>query len=182
MTTARILVAGIGNVFMGDDGFGVAVAERLAKRALPAGVVVMDAGIRGIDLTYALMDGPDAAILVDLVRRGGPPGTLYVLDPTEDAGAPRAPEPTLVEAHAMDPMRVLAFVRASAAKLGELRVVGCEPASVPALEDDPVMGLTEPVEAAIPGAIELVLDLVSRFSRAENTVSTAGRNSEPRHA
>ena len=71
-----VLIAGIGNVFCGDDGFGVEVAQRLAQRSWPASVTVMDAGIRGIDLTYALMDGYHSAILIDAAARGGAPGTL----------------------------------------------------------------------------------------------------------
>ena len=78
--TARVLVAGIGNVFLGDDGFGVAVAQRMLERGAPAGVRVLDAGIRGFDLACALLEGWDAAILIDAVQRGGPPGTLYVLE------------------------------------------------------------------------------------------------------
>ena len=84
-----ILVAGIGNIFNGDDGFGVAVAQRMAGRALPAGVTVKDFGIRGLDLTYALLDGYAAVILVDTAQRGEPPGTVYVIEP--EASAHRRP-------------------------------------------------------------------------------------------
>src|SRR5438270_10803156 len=87
MTRPRVLVAGIGNIFLGDDAFGVEVAQRLAQRPLPAGVRVVDFGIRGLDLTYALLDGQDAVILVDATLRGGPPGTLYVIEP-EAEGRP----------------------------------------------------------------------------------------------
>ncbi|MGH7848434.1 MAG: hydrogenase maturation protease, partial [Candidatus Binatia bacterium] len=77
MTPAKILVAGIGNIFLGDDGFGVEVARELAKRKLPESVRVVDFGIRGFDLAYALLDGYDLTILVDAAPRGGLPGTLY---------------------------------------------------------------------------------------------------------
>ncbi len=100
----RVLVAGIGNVFLGDDGFGVAVAERLARRELPAGVEARDFGIRGMDLAYALGDY-DAAVLVDAVPRGGEPGTLYVIEPKLDLPGGQ------FQAHGMDPVSVLALAR-----------------------------------------------------------------------
>src|SRR5690242_19310635 len=110
VTARRILVAGIGKIFMGDDGFGVAVAHRLAGRPRQEGVVVMDAGIRGMDLAYALVDGYDAAILVDVVDLRGPPGALYVIEP--HAGERDSTEPpALLDAHDMDPARVLAVAR-----------------------------------------------------------------------
>ncbi len=155
MTGPRILVAGIGNVFLGDDGFGVAVAERLARRSLPDGVVVMDAGIRGLDLTYALMSGYDVAILVDTTRRGQPPGTLYVIEPDASGDV----EPTPLDAHGMDPGHVLAFLRASGAELRRLRVVGCEPETFGS-DDDPCLGLSATVTAALEPAIELVESIV----------------------
>ena len=80
-----ILVAGIGNIFNGDDGFGVAVAQRMARREPPAGVTIKDFGIRGLDLTYALLDGYAAAVLIDTAQRGEPPGTLYVIEPDVSA-------------------------------------------------------------------------------------------------
>lgn len=154
MTARRILVAGIGNVFMGDDGFGVAVAQRLAGRPRRRGVVVMDAGIRGIDLAYALVAGYDAAILVDVVDRAGPPGTLYVIDP--DAGEGGRPAPAaLLDAHEMDPARVLAVARSLGGAPEVVRIVGCRPETLGSPED-PVLGLSECIEAAVPAAIELV--------------------------
>jgi hydrogenase maturation protease len=159
MTPPRILVAGIGNVFMGDDGFGVAVVRALAERPRTAGVTIMDAGIRGIDLTYALMDGYDVAILVDATPRGRAPGTLYVLVP-ECA----APEPaSLLDAHAMDPARVLALVKSLGGELGEVRVVGCEPESL-GTPHQPSFELTPAVSSAVPIAVELVERLVQEFS------------------
>jgi len=99
---ARILVAGIGNVFLGDDGFGVALADRLSRLKLPAGVDVVDFGIRGMDLAFAIQDGYDAVVLLDATPRGSPPGTLHVIEVDRDQG-----EPSL-DAHAMDPVRVIA--------------------------------------------------------------------------
>jgi len=180
MTGRRILVAGIGNVLLGDDGFGVAAVRTLARRSLPEGVVVMDAGIRGLDLTYALMDGCDAAILLDASARGGAPGTLYVLDPdgagpTAQSSTSAAPvsepsagidldAPALVDAHGMDPVRVLSFLRAAGAGPGALRVVACEPES---FDDDgePRMGLSAVVEAAVEPACDLVESILRDFRK-----------------
>jgi len=152
--TARVLVAGIGNVFLGDDGFGVAVAQRMLERGAPAGVRVLDAGIRGFDLACALLEGWDAAILIDAVQRGGPPGTLYVLEIEAEATAPAGP----IEAHGLVPHRVLALVCALGGSPPPLRLVGCEPASVGA-DDDIAPGLSAPVAAAVEPAVELVESL-----------------------
>lgn len=155
---ARVLVAGIGNVFLGDDGFGVEVVRRLAQRPRGAHVRLMDAGIRGIDLAYALLDGCDAAVLIDAVRRGGPPGTLYVIEPElcEEAGA----QPALA-GHALDPAQVLRFVRAQGAALPQLRLVGCEPARLD--EDDFGLGLSEAVQDALASAVELVEHVIEEL-------------------
>jgi hydrogenase maturation protease len=153
--SARVLIAGVGNLLRGDDGFGCEVARRLASRPLPDGVRVVDFGIRGIDLTYALLDGWDAAILVDAAARGDAPGTLYVIEPAASGDA----EP-LIEAHAMDPMRVLATVRSLGGALGCVRVVGCEPVHLGS-DEEPLMGLSPAVEAAVAPAIALVEELVA---------------------
>src|SRR5437667_11757220 len=124
MNRPRILVAGVGNVFLGDDAFGVEVVRRLAKRNLPEGVRVVDFGIRGLDLTFALFDGYEAVVLVDAAPRGGPPGTLYVLEPARgEAGADVA-----VEAHNLEPVRGLRLGGAMGGRVGPLLLVGCEPA------------------------------------------------------
>ncbi len=147
-----ILVAGIGNVFLGDDGFGVEVARRLAQRELPAGVKVADFGIRGMDLAYELQEDYDAAVLVDAVPRGQAPGTLYVIEP-ELGGSPDS----ILDAHSMDPVRVLALARALGTLPPRVLVVGCEPATAVALDDEElVMGLSAPVKAAMEQAVELV--------------------------
>lgn len=163
----RILIAGIGNIFLGDDGFGVAVVEQLARFAVPHGAVLMDAGIRGLDLTYALLGDYDAAILIDAMRRGHTPGSLSVLDPEieEDREPEDVSNPAgLLDAHAMDPMKVLAFVRQSGSKLRALRVVGCEPLTVGS-DDQPAFGLSAPVRAAVGEAAQQVYALVAELQR-----------------
>jgi hydrogenase maturation protease len=151
VATARILVAGIGNVFLGDDGFGVALADRLARRALPAGVEVVDYGIRGMDLAYALHDGWDAVLLLDAMPRGRPPGTLSVLEPDLDD------LPLAIDAHAMDPVKVLGLAQALGGALPRTLVVGCEPATVMrGDEEDVVAAVSEPVRAALDEAVRLV--------------------------
>jgi hydrogenase maturation protease len=161
VASTRILVAGIGNIFMADDGFGVEVAKHLAGRELPQGVEVADFGIRGMDLMYALGEGYDAAIFVDAVPRGEAPGTLFVIEPElEDDGAG-----TALDAHGMDPVKVLSLAR----QLGEVPervlVVGCEPKVRMSGDEEDVVGeLSEPVRAAVPGAVELVESLVKEMT------------------
>jgi len=150
----RVLVAGVGNIFFGDDGFGVEVSRRLSQRALPDGVKVRDFGIRGLDLTYALLEGWDAAILVDALPRGGDPGTLYVLDP--EAGA----SPPVLDPHAMHPARVLAMARELGTTPPILRVVGCEPG----VAEEMQVGLSPVVAAAVDPACALVEQLAKEFS------------------
>jgi hydrogenase maturation protease len=150
----RVLVAGIGNVFLGDDGFGVAVAEALAASEWPDGVHVEDFGIRGMDLAYALA-GYDVAILVDAVPRGGAPGTLYVIEPElgdDEVG---------LDAHGMNPAAVLALARTLGGPLPRVLVVGCEPATrMTGEEDEVVAELSEPVRAAVGEAVRMVESLV----------------------
>jgi len=169
-TSPRILVAGIGNVFLGDDGFGVEVAKRLAARPFPAGVEGADFGIRGMDLAFTLQDGYDAVILVDAAPRGEAPGTLSVID----AGTAPHGEP-VIEAHGMDPVRVLAFARSLGGKVPPTMVVACEPSAVMtgASDEDIVGELSAPVEAAIPAAIGLVESLVDDL-RANLAVTRGG--------
>lgn len=164
MTKPRqILIAGIGNVFLGDDGFGAEVARRLALRSLPEGVRAVDFGIRGFDLAFALLGGFDAAILVDAVQRGGAPGTLYVIEP--DAAPDSRGE--LLAPHGMHPVRALHLVEAMGGRLGPLRVVGCEPATF-GDEDDGLMGLSPPVEAAVDPAVSLVEALARELQEGAN--------------
>jgi hydrogenase maturation protease len=153
----RILVAGVGNVFLGDDGFGVALAARLAQRELPEGVDVVDFGIRGMDLAYAMPDY-DAVVLLDASPRGGSPGTIYVIEPDVHDDAPA------IDAHGMDPVNVLALVKTLGARPPRTLVVGCEPAAIISLDDpDLVADLSEPVRLALDGAAEVVESLVAQL-------------------
>ncbi len=153
-----VLVAGIGNVLLADDGFGVEAARLLAQRELPAGVKVADFGIRGLDLAYELQEDWDVVVLLDAVSRGEPPGTLFVIehDPRDEAGAALDP-------HGMDPLRVLALARVLGAVPPRVLVVGCEPAVVVAPDDERVaMELSPPVRDAAGRAVELVETLIEQ--------------------
>lgn len=160
MERPRILVAGVGNIFLGDDAFGTEVARTLSQRPQPEGVRVIDFGIRGLDLAYALLDGVDLAILVDAAARGGPPGTLYVLEPDLEQLGTLEAQGRVVEGHGMDPLNVLRMVRTLGGQPPPVRVVGCEPA-VLGTEEDLVMGLSEPVRAAVDEAVRLVEGLIT---------------------
>src|ERR1044072_7226323 len=105
MNQPTILVAGIGNIFLGDDAFGCEVVKRLAGRAWPDNVKVIDFGIRGFDLAYALLDGYDVTILVDATPRGETPGTLYTIEPEVDEIASIEGQGVVVEKHGMNPMK-----------------------------------------------------------------------------
>jgi hydrogenase maturation protease len=158
-----VLVAGIGNLFLADDGFGVEVARRLAQREPPGGVKVADFGIRGMDLAYELQEDYDAAVLVDAVPRGEPPGTLYVIEPDLAGAAPP------LDAHAMDPVRVLGLARTLGTLPPRVLVVGCEPATAASLDDEElVMGLSPPVAAALERAVELVESVVGDLLAGED--------------
>ncbi len=169
MKRPRILIAGIGNIFLGDDAFGVEVAQRLAQRDLPEEVRVVDFGIRGLDLTYALLDGYETVILVDAVPRGGAPGTLYVLEPARgEASAAAAP---LIETHSMDPVKVLRLAEAMGGTVERLLLVGCEPMPESDYEDMQT-GLSAPVRAAVDEAIPLLEALIARLLRGETIETT----------
>jgi hydrogenase maturation protease len=158
----KILVAGVGNVFLGDDGFGVAVARHLAGRELPEEVVVSDFGIRGVHLAYELTGGAyECTILVDAVSRDGPPGTLYVLRPS-----PGETPGTFVDAHDMTPDAVLALAGALGGGTGRVLLVGCEPEDV-----SPGMELSAPVAEVVIRAADLVLELISEQIAAASAVA-----------
>jgi hydrogenase maturation protease len=157
----RILIAGIGNIFMGDDGFGVEVARHLSNIELPAEVRVADFGIRGLDLAYALQDGYDATILIDAFPHGEAPGTVYVVEPELGDPAAATKQSSWVEPHAMNPVNVLRMATAMNAKLKRVLLVGCEPATLGA--DEGAMGLSAPMIAAVPEALKVVADLVHRL-------------------
>lgn len=154
----KILVACVGNIFCGDDAFGVEVAQRLRRRALPEDVVVKDFGIRGYDLAYSLMEKWDLVILVDALPRGGIPGTLYTLEPE----LPDAQEKSCqADAHSMNPESVLQLVNALGGRPGRMYVVGCEPQSVEP-DSEGRIGLSPPVDAAADEAVVMVEDLIRR--------------------
>jgi len=152
----KILVAGIGNIFQGDDAFGCEVVRELAGRALPTSVRLFDFGIRGMDLTYALMDNPDLAILIDATQQGEAPGTLYTIEPdVDDDGACVA-----LETHSMNPVQVVRTARAMGARPGRILLVGCEPGDLGGEEG--WIGLTPPVKAALNEAADMVQTLIQK--------------------
>lgn len=163
--TPRILVAGIGNIFLGDDAFGSEVARLLLRRSWPTTVCVEDFGIRGFDLTFALAGGYDAVILIDATPRGGQPGTLYTIEPALSDLDRMAPESAAVETHGMNPMRVLAVAKAMGAEFRKIFVVGCEPTLATIDPDGPgEMGLSEPVRQAVEEAVSLIECLVAQIT------------------
>jgi hydrogenase maturation protease len=158
----RILVAGIGNIFLGDDGFGVEVVRRLAGRELPEGVEVVDFGIRGLDLAYALQEEYELVVFVDATPRGQEPGTVYLIEPEiEEDGE------VSLDTHGMDPVKVIKLSRALGARPTRTLVVGCEPQVVVSGEDydDMLMELSEPVRAAVGEAVRLVESLVEESNK-----------------
>lgn len=165
MTQARILVAGIGNIFLGDDAFGSEVARVLAGRELPDEVRVVDFGIRGFDLAYALLDGYDVTIFIDATPRGGEPGTLYTIEPDLDELNNLDAGGMMVETHGMNPMKVLAMVKSMGGEFKRILLVGCEPA--PLRSEEGHMGLSEAVEAAVNEAVRLVESLVREIIEEE---------------
>jgi len=166
--TGRTLVACLGNIFLSDDGFGVEVARRLARYQLPDGVRVTDYGIRGMHLAYDLAEGFDSTILVDATKRGGEPGTVYLIEPDpatngtspdpdpDDGTAAMLARMSLLNAHGMQPDLVLGLAGTLGAEAGRVLVVGCEPAS---LEEG--IGLSAPVAAAVDDAVRMVTKLVT---------------------
>jgi hydrogenase maturation protease len=148
----RTLVAGIGNIFLSDDGFGVEVVRRMAAVPVPAGVTIADFGIRGVHLAYEILDGAyDRVILVDALPHGGPPGSIALLEVDRDnVGGDTAPD-----GHDMHPAAVVAFLRSIDGAPPPITVVGCQPACL-----DEEMGLTDAVAASIDEAIRAVLELL----------------------
>jgi hydrogenase maturation protease len=158
MSRPRVLVAGIGNIFLGDDAFGVEVVQRLLRRPQPDGARIVDFGIRGFDLAYAMLEQNECVILVDALSRGAEPGTLFVLEADTSPGEGPAPE---IQAHSMTPAAVFHLIRS----MGEepparVLVVGCEPETF-GPEELGQMGLSDRVAAALPGAVEMVEELLA---------------------
>jgi hydrogenase maturation protease len=158
--TARMMIAGVGNIFLGDDGFGVEVARRLADADLPDWVRVADYGISGMHLAYDLAEGFETTILVDASPRGEPPGTVYVMELGDRPGSAAqadgpGPATAVLDGHGMQPDVVLGMLDMLGADAGRVLLVGCEPASI-----DARIGLSPPVAAAVDEAVRIVHDLV----------------------
>ncbi len=162
----QVLVAGVGNIFLGDDGFGSEVARRLAARPLPDGVRVVDYGIGGIHLAYDLLAGVDLLVLVDALPRGVAPGTVALVEVTDaddiDGGT--------VDSHAMDPTTVFASLRALGGTVPPVVVVGCEPADMAQ-----GVGLSPPVAAAVEPTVEQILTLLTERAADPAPASADGR-------
>ena len=162
MMQPHILIAGIGNIFLGDDAFGSEVARRmLALRELPEEVRVVDFGIRGFDLAYALLDGYEVTIFIDATPRGGVPGTLYTIEPDLQEFEGIDGQAMMVETHGMNPMKVLAIVKSMGGEFKRILLVGCEPA--PLESEDGQMGMSAPVERAVDEAIRIIESLVAKI-------------------
>jgi hydrogenase maturation protease len=157
-----ILVAGIGNIFLGDDAFGVEVAVALARRRLPGNVTVKDFGIRGFDLAYALLDPWDAVILVDALSRGEPPGTLFVLEPNLAGLGDPTTHDMAMNPHGMDPERVLNLAASMGTISAQILILGCEPNDF-GDELEGRMGLSLAVQNSVEEAANMVEELVERM-------------------
>jgi hydrogenase maturation protease len=159
--TGRTLVAGVGNVFLGDDAFGVEVIRLLAERPSPPGVQIQDFGIRGVHLVYELLNGCDLFVLVDAAARGEEPGTVTVLEADLPEPSPDAIAQPVMDAHSLTPDSIFAMLSALGGHPGRSLVVACEPADV-----SPGMGLSGPVQEALPHAVRAVQDILARAAEA----------------
>lgn len=173
---ARLLVAGVGNIFLADDAFGPEVMRALQDRPLPTAVRARDFGIRGLDLAYELLDGYDVAVLVDTAARGHRPGTLTLVEPEPPDGTASGAPP---EAHGMDPAKVLAL----AAHLGDgplprVLVLACEPQVLPRDDEDIVPGISAPVREAVGRAVTALHTLVPLLLADPAATPALGRPEE----
>jgi len=157
----QVLVAAVGNIFLRDDGFGAEVVKRLQAQEQPDGVHVVDFGTGGLDLAYEVMRGYDGLVLVDVSRQGGEPGTLYVMEATQDDVDKGIDDGDVIDPHAMDPQTVLRFVKAVGGWPGRVLVVACEPGEVEELG----IGLTEAVQGSLDRAVVLVAETVEELRR-----------------
>ena len=160
--TGRTLVAGVGNVFLRDDAFGVEVVRLLDGQPRPPGVQIRDYGIRGVHLVYELLDGCDLFVLIDAAARGEEPGTVSVVEvdlPRPDSPG-SLPQPVM-DAHDLTPDAIFALLASLGGRPGRCLVVACEPADVSA-----GMGLSEPVRQALPHAVRAVQDILARAAAA----------------
>ena len=156
----RVMIAGVGNMFMKDDGFGGAVIKKIINKSFPEGVEVKDFGTGGLKLAYDLMKGYDSLILLDASPRGEQPGTLYRIEPDEKDFSTDLEQGGPIDPHGSDPVTVLRFVRSIGAWPGKVFIVACEPESG---VDDFEIGLSEPVNAAVDNAIELIDEIVKEI-------------------
>jgi hydrogenase maturation protease len=160
----QILIAGIGNTWQRDDGFGSEVAQRLEHRQLPPEVAVVDFGTGGLDLAYQMMNGYDALLMIDISRQGGAPGTLYVMEVEEDdvpGGAVEDGE--VLNPHGMDPETVLRFIKITGSWPGKVVIVACEPQTI----EEMGMGLSDVVEEAVERAVDLVIETAKELTTDE---------------
>jgi hydrogenase maturation protease len=164
--TPRVLVAGIGNIFLGDDGFGVEVARELRRRELPDGVQVGDYGTSGMHLAFDLLAGYGTTILLDAAPRGDAPGTVSLLEVREEDRLDARSDGSLLDAHGMQPEAVLALLAVLGGDAGRVLVVCCEPAEV-----DQRIGLSEPVARAVPIAVEKVVRLLDDLDHESSSAS-----------
>jgi hydrogenase maturation protease len=172
----RVLVAGVGNLFLGDDGFGPEVARRLGSADLPSGVRVADYGIRGLHLALDLLDGWDALVLIDAIGSRGAPGTVHLIEvppQVPDGPAPdaQARDGAAFEAHGMEPAAMLAGVLALGGQLPQTYILGCEAASV-----EEGVGLSDAVADAVGPACAAVLGLVSRLAAGGSAAERSARS------
>jgi hydrogenase maturation protease len=168
-TNPNILIAGIGNIFLGDDAFGSEVARRLLTQNWPPNVKIVDFGIRALDLTYALLESWDVVILIDAAPRGGAVGTLYLIEPEPAevlATSEAMPGEMLIDAHGMDPIKVLRLVHSMGGKINRLLLLACEPSSN---ADEMEMEMSPNVQAAIPEAVAMIESLVSKLVAVPST-------------
>ena len=167
----QVLVAGIGNTWLHDDGFGSEVVRVLRERGTPpAGIHLADFGTSGLDLAYEAMRGYDALILVDASRQGQKAGTLYVMEPTAEDVDGSIEDGQMLDPHGMDPLNVLRFVKYVGGWPGRVVVIACEPQDV----TDVGFGLSEPVAAALERAADVVLETASEL-QAEPSATGAAR-------
>lgn len=160
----QVLIAGIGNAWQRDDGFGSEVARRLEGRELPDGIAVIDFGTGGLDLAYQVMYGYDGLLMIDVSRQGGSPGTLYVMEVDEDEVPGGSVEDgEVLNPHAMDPETVLRFIKITGGWPGKVVIVACEPETV----EEMGVGLTPVVEEAVDRAVELVLETAKELLTEE---------------
>ena len=169
-----ILIAGIGNIFFGDDAFGCEVAQQLIREPLPDGVRAFDYGIRSYDLAYAMLEPNDAVILIDAVPRGEVAGTVFLLEldinKLDNAGIES------VNAHTMNPVAVMQLVRSLGGSPRKLYLIGCEPAVLETEE----LGLSEKVRSAVPLALDMIRELISKLLHENENTHTHGTRLEKR--